>query len=114
MMPISLSSFNYNTIYGQVQTEETAKVVENDVKESIIRVNSLHDVRNLTGAIEYYDKVLAVNANDTDTLNAKGLTLSQLRKYAEAIPFYDKILDMDPNDAYAFYIKDLTINQLGK
>ena len=82
-----LSSFNDNTTYGQVQTEETAKVVENDVKEFISRDNSPYDLRNYTGAIEYYDKALAINPNDTDTLNDKGLTLIQLRKYKEAIDY---------------------------
>jgi hypothetical protein len=59
MMPICLSSFNDNKTYGQVQIEETATVVENDVKELISRDNSLYDLRNYTGDIEYYDKALS-------------------------------------------------------
>ena len=34
MMPI-LGSFDNNTMYGQIQTEETTKVVENGIKELI-------------------------------------------------------------------------------
>ncbi|MDQ4056784.1 MAG: tetratricopeptide repeat protein [Thermoproteota archaeon] len=35
----------------------------------------------LVGAIEYYDKALAMNQNDPDVLYNKGLALDQLGKY---------------------------------
>jgi tetratricopeptide (TPR) repeat protein len=87
-----LSSFNNNTTYGQVQVEETVDVVENDVKELVSRGNSLYDLRNYPGAIEYYDKALAIDPNNIDDLNGKGSALSNFDQYEEAIQHYDKAL----------------------
>jgi tetratricopeptide (TPR) repeat protein len=114
MMPVYLSSFNNNTTYGQVQTEETGKAVENDVKELVSSDNSLYDIRNYTGVIEYYDKALAINPNDTNALNGKGLTLDQLGKYKEAIAYFNKALAINPNDTNALYNKALALSNLGR
>ena len=114
MMPICLSSFNDNTTYGQVQTEETAKVVQNDVKEFISRDNSPYDQRNYTGAIEYYDKALAIDANNTIILRNIGLSLANLERYSEAIEYYDRVLAIDPNHVIALNNKGNTLNELGR
>ena len=81
MLIVFLNSFsNSSTTYGQIQTEETANVVENDVKGLIIKGNSLTDLANFTGAIPYYDKALDIDPNDTDASYNKGLALDQLGK----------------------------------
>lgn len=78
---IYLNSFNNNTIYGQIQTEETANVAKSDdVKDLISKGNSLYDLGNYAGALQYYDKALAVNPNDLDALYSKGIILHQLGK----------------------------------
>lgn len=82
VLMVYLNSFNNsNSTYGQVETERTANVFENDdVKGLINKGNSLDDLANFTGAIEYYDKALAIAPNDADSLYNKGLALNQLRK----------------------------------
>ena len=46
---------------------------------------------------EYYDKVLQVAPNDTETLFKKGDALYAFNDYDEAIQYYDKVLEIDPN-----------------
>ena len=47
---------------------------------------------NYTGAIQDYDKVLAIDPNDTDTLNNKGNALGKLGKFVEATKYYQKAI----------------------
>ena len=45
----------------------------------------LYSLGNYTGAIVYYDKVLAIDPNDKYALAATGVTLNDLGNYSEAI-----------------------------
>jgi tetratricopeptide (TPR) repeat protein len=115
MVLIYLTSFNNNnTIYGQIQTEETTNVVESDVKELISRGNSLHDLGNCTTAIEYYDKALSIDPTNATALNNKGRSLYELGRYDESIEYYDKVLAVNPKEVSSLSNKGLALDQLGK
>ena len=43
--------------------------------------------KNDTGAIEYYDKALAIQPNDTYALDNKGLALDNLENHTGAIEY---------------------------
>jgi tetratricopeptide (TPR) repeat protein len=43
----------------------------------------------------YYDKVLAIDPNDLDTLSNKGIALDDLGQDEEAIGYYDKVLAIE-------------------
>ena len=62
---------------------------------------ALGSLGNLTGAILYYDKALAIQPNDTYALTSKGLALDNLGNLTGAILYYDKALAIQPNDTYA-------------
>ena len=64
-------------------------------------------------AIQYYDKALAIDPNDTYALSSKGYALDGLGKYEEAIEYYDKGLAIDPNDANALNGKGYALGNLG-
>jgi tetratricopeptide (TPR) repeat protein len=51
---------------------------------------ALDDLGNYTGAIEYYDKALAINPKDVNALTDKGVALNKLGDSAEAIKYYDR------------------------
>ncbi len=51
---------------------------------------------NYTGDIEYYDKALAIQSNDTYALTNKGTSLEHLGNYTGAIEYYDKALAINP------------------
>jgi tetratricopeptide (TPR) repeat protein len=65
-------------------------------------------------AITWFDKVLAINKNDTRVMYNKGSALDSLGKYQEAITWYDKDLAINKNDIHAMYNKGLALDNLDK
>ena len=55
-----------------------AKNVTTQVDDLTAKGVALDRLGNHTGAIAYYDKVLAINATDTNALHNKGLALDRL------------------------------------
>jgi tetratricopeptide (TPR) repeat protein len=66
---------------------------------------SLGKLSNYTGAIQYFDKALAIDPNFAAALVNKGFALSLFKKYQEAIIYFDKALQIDPNNAIALQAK---------
>ena len=58
---------------------------------------NLYNQQKHDEAIQYLDKALQVDPNNTHALGNKGGALSSLGKYDEAIPYFDKALQIDPN-----------------
>ena len=50
-------------------------------------------------AITSYDKALAINSTDLDSLYNKGVALDNLGRYEEAITYYDKALAINSTDS---------------
>ena len=112
---------NHDTIFAQNSTS----TLDNGNNLSSINPNSESidgllavanvsmDIGNYTGAIEYFDKVLAIDPNDVDALNSKGVALDSLGNYTEAIEYFDKVLAIDPNDVDAIYNKGVAFENLG-
>jgi tetratricopeptide (TPR) repeat protein len=73
----------------------------------------LDDLRNYTGAIQYYDKAMAIDPKYVYALNNKGKALDDLRNYTGAILYYDKALAIDPRDETTLYNKGAVLNTLG-
>ena len=62
-------------------------------------------------SIEYYDKALRVDPNNTLAQNNKKKALARL-SYQKVIEYYDKALKIDPNNVYFLYSKgDVLKNQ---
>ncbi len=56
-------------------------------------------------ALAAYDRALALDPNDADTWNNKGIALKALKRYEEAVVAYDRALALDPNYVGAWYNK---------
>ena len=82
--------------------------------ELIVKGDSLFNQGKYEEAITYFDKVLALDANDTDTLYYKGISLESLGKHDEAITYFDKVLSLDPNNADTLTYKGISLESLGK
>ena len=63
-------------------------------------------------AITYFDKVLALNPKDVDSLNNKGVSLVKLGNYYEAIKYFDKALTINPDYSLALKNKQKTLGLL--
>ena len=75
---------------------------------------SLRNLKNDEEAIEYFDKVLAIDPNNINALNNKGLSLGNLKNFEEAIECYDKVLAIDSKHFDALANRALTIDRLGR
>ena len=63
--------------------------------------NNFYDNQKYDEAIQYYDKVLAINPSAVGALNSKGLALDHLQRYDEALQSFDKALEIDPSNPKA-------------
>jgi len=65
-------------------------------------------------ALEYFDKVIAINPNNAVAWYNKGVALDELKRYDEAIIAYDKAIAINPNDAKAWFNKGVTLVKLSR
>ncbi|MBI5459619.1 tetratricopeptide repeat protein [Methanobacterium sp.] len=73
----------------------------------IAAIRSMLKGRNkIEKLLEPYEKILAVNPNDTTALNNKGVKLFEFFRYNESMQCFDKILKINQNDATALHNKD--------
>ena len=93
--------------FGQNQTES-------QINEWISIGASLMQEGKFFEAIEYFDKILEVEPNDSIALGNKGAALTQLNKYEEALLIYDNALQIDPANINILNNKAATLFNLGK
>src|SRR5215217_4191421 len=62
------------------------------------KAKSLANLGNYTKAMQYYDKILSIDPNNTEALHGKGLSLGTSGNHTKAMQYYDKILSIDPNN----------------
>jgi tetratricopeptide (TPR) repeat protein len=73
---------------------------------------ALGSLGNYTGAIEYYDKALAIDPHFVPALTGKSIALYNLGNYTGAILYDDKALAIDPNNTHALNSKDAALDKL--
>ena len=56
------------------------------------------DDGNYNDALSFFDQALALEPNNPDILNLKGVALRSLGRYDEASECYNKSLELDPRD----------------
>jgi NACalpha-BTF3-like transcription factor len=60
----------------------------------------LHRNKDYTDALQYYDKLLSIEPEDTLVMAKKGLALFHQGKKEEAVKWYDRVLNIDPEDEH--------------
>jgi tetratricopeptide (TPR) repeat protein len=73
-----------------------------------------YSIKDYARSIEYYDKALAVDAENLSALNNKGTSLNYLGRYTEAIKYLDKVLAINPKHDNALNNKGSSLNNLGR
>jgi tetratricopeptide (TPR) repeat protein len=68
---------------------------------------------NYTEAIPYFNRALAINPNNSLTLNNKGAALYALGMYNESIAYFNKALSVNPYYTTALYNKGAALSKLG-
>ena len=102
-----LGKYNESLIYS------AKEIQSNDTYALTNKGTALEHLGNYTGAIEYYDKALAIQSNDTYALTNKGTALQHLGNYTGAIEYYDKALTINPKYKAALDNKALLEQYLG-
>ena len=67
-----------------------------------IKRRKRNESKDYKGAIEDFNKAIALDAKNTDTYYNRGNARSGLKQYKEAIGDYDKAIALDPKYAKAF------------
>ena len=73
---------------------------------------ALDNSGNYSGAVEYFDNVLAIEPNNVDALTGKGYALDNSGNYSGAVEYLDNVLAIEPNnvDALTGKVNALTSN----
>jgi tetratricopeptide (TPR) repeat protein len=103
-----------NSETAKVEARASQYTNSSSVDELISNGESLYDLGKYEEAITYFDKVLALDANDTYTLYYKGISLESLGKHEEAITYFDKVLALNPTDTDTLTYKGISLESLGK
>jgi tetratricopeptide (TPR) repeat protein len=85
-----------NTTTTNITTQSQTSESE-DVNTLFSRGYEAYEQGMYQQAIEYFDRVLAIEPNFLEALNYKGVALLDLRRHQEAIEYYDRALAIDPN-----------------
>ena len=64
------------------------------------------------GAIAEFDKALAANPNDINSLYARSLANFDLQNFTAAISDLDRVIELNPNDAVAYYSRGNSYDSL--
>ena len=67
----------------------------------------------LKKSIDYFDKALEIDPNNSDCLSNKASALTWLDKWKEALPCIDRALEVGPETAYSLWIKSIILKNLG-
>jgi len=75
----------------------------------------LIDLTNaVKNSLEYLDKLLEIEPNDTDVLGLKAAVLVESGNLEESIPLYDKAIGINPNNSILFSAKANALVNLGR
>ena len=102
LLPMYVDNANLTTSVAAQQNSE-----EDDL---FFRGNNVYEQDRYEEAIEYFDRVLAIDPNHVGALIIKGLALDRLARSEEAIEYFDTALAIDPNHVGALLSKGLALD----
>ena len=109
-----LSSISILTILLCSLELTTYSQSHDDVSTLVQKGVFLFNQNRYNDAIAAFDRVLAVEPNNTYALNQKGLALFTVGRTDEASKVFDKALAIDPKNVHALTNKGLALGALGK
>lgn len=95
---------------GEPESKEAVPETEFLLKEG----EDLFNRGNYLKAIEFLDRVLAVEPENVKALILKGRAFGERGTYSEAIVFLKKALDLDPANSDAWFYRGLTEQHMGR
>ena len=81
-------------------------------KVTMLKIANLYKlVGNNTKALSFYNKILTLDAKNTDAYFNKGLILASQKNYDECIQCFEKVIELSPDYPYAYYSLGLAYEQ---
>ena len=81
-------------------------------KVTMLKIANLYKlVGNNTKALNFYNKILTLDAKNTDAYFNKGLILASQKNYDECIQCFEKVIELSPDYPYAYYSLGLAYEQ---
>lgn len=68
---------------------------------------------NNAKALSFYDKILALDENNTEAYFNKGLVFANQKNYDESIACFEKVINLSPDYPYAYYSLGMAYEQKG-
>ncbi len=115
-----LSEANYekiSKIAGKIGRELLARKPKNegeDPKDLYNQGVARYYAGDLKGAIEAFDRAIALDPNFTASHHGRGNVLSELGRYNEAIEAFDRAIALDPNIAPPHHGRGTVLSKLGR
>jgi len=103
---ICFALFSLNISFAEDQTTEINEL--SSIGLSLIQQGKFHE------ALEYFDKILAIDPNDPIAIGNKGGILTQLDRHEEALVFYNKALQIDPTNTNVLNNMAVSLFELGR
>ena len=81
-------------------------------KVTMLKIANLYKlVGNNAKALSFYNKILTLDAKNTDAYFNKGLILASQKNYDECIQCFEKVIELSPDYPYAYYSLGLAYEQ---
>ncbi|MCQ2753879.1 MAG: tetratricopeptide repeat protein [bacterium] len=82
-------------------------------KNTMLKIANIYKlIGNNAKALSFYDKLLTIDARNTDAIFNKGLVFANQKKYEESIKCFEKVIELTPDYPYAYYSIGLAYEQL--
>lgn len=105
---------NYQLKSSFAVIKDTKTIPDKDIQEFIKQGDyNFQTAEDFHKAIKWYDKALAIDENNIETLSKKGEVLSVLNNFSEAFELIDKALDIEINSVIALDAKGYVLYQQG-
>ena len=81
-------------------------------KVTMLKIANIYKLLgNNAKALGFYDKIIALDSNNTDAYFNKGLVYANQKNYDESIKCFEKVIELSPNYPYAYYSLGLAYEQ---
>lgn len=81
-------------------------------KVTMLKIANIYKLLgNNAKAMGFYDKIIALDSNNTDAYFNKGLVYANQKNYDESIKCFEKVIELSPNYPYAYYSLGLAYEQ---
>ena len=75
--------------------------------------NMYRQTGNSEKAIDFYNKVISIDKNNSDAYFNKGLVYASIKDYDNSIKCFEKVIELSPDYPYAYYSIGLAYEQKG-